>query len=149
LPHWRLRGATYFVTWRLHQLQLRLTPEERSLVVSALRYFDGMRFTLIAFVVMDDHVHVVVQPMEEHRLEMIVHSWKSFTARSLQRQFGRKGRVWQDEYFDRIVRNDAELLATVEYVAHNPSERWPELTAYPWLGFQTWEAGTEARPTEK
>ena len=61
-----------------------------------------------AYVVMNDHVHVLVQPSSDHRLEEILHSWKSFTANQLRQASGRRGTVWQDEYFDRVIRNGVE-----------------------------------------
>jgi hypothetical protein len=53
LPHWRLAGATYFVTWRLAGGQSELSAEERSLVTRCLRHFDQKRYDLLAYVVMD------------------------------------------------------------------------------------------------
>jgi REP element-mobilizing transposase RayT len=80
LPHWRADEAIYFITWRLSKGQPELAPAERELVMSALRHFEGKRYHLDAFVVMNDHVHVLIAAMEPYRLEDIVHSWKSFTA---------------------------------------------------------------------
>jgi len=62
LPHWRLTGSVYFVTWRLAPSQTELTPEERVVTMSALRHFDGNRYELYASVVMHDHVHVLFNP---------------------------------------------------------------------------------------
>ena len=64
----------------------------------------------------DDHVHVLVAPIPANELRSILHSWKSFTARQMQRDHNRIGRVWQDEYFDRIVRDDAELVQRADYI---------------------------------
>jgi putative transposase len=138
LPHWRLDGATYFVTWRLAVEQTDLTPEERSVVVSALHYFDEQRYGLFAFVVMNDHTRVLVAPAPNHQLQDIVHSWKSFTAHTL-RQNGRCVSVWQDEYFDRIVRDELELAEKARYILANPWKRWPACDEYPWV----WAKGIE------
>jgi REP element-mobilizing transposase RayT len=108
-------------------------PEERTVVFTALRHFHGQRYELIAAVVMDDHIHVLVRPEPPYELQRILHSWKSFTANQLQRQFGRVGWIWQAEYYDRIMRSEDELLETVPYLADNPRERWPDLEDYPWL----------------
>jgi REP element-mobilizing transposase RayT len=81
---------------------------------------------------MNDHVHLLVQPKPEWRLEQLVHSWKCFSARALQRERGRTGSIWQDEYFDRIVRDDDELAEKLAYILHNPVKRWPSLGEYPW-----------------
>ncbi len=109
LPHWRAAEAMYFVTWRLAQTQPELSAGERDLVMAALRNFDSQRYDLFGYVVMNDHVHVVVRPATGYHLTKIVESWKSYTANRLQRACGRTGRVWQREYFDRVIRDAQEL----------------------------------------
>lgn len=132
LPHWRLTGAVYFVTWRIHSGQSDLKPAERDLVASGLLHFNAQRYRLYAYVVMNDHVHVLVQPLAGHSLESIVQSWKSFTARVLQKAFGRIGAIWQREYFDRIVRDEDEFWEKVNYMMNNPLKRWPGTQDYVW-----------------
>ena len=134
LPHAREANATYFVTWRIARTQPGLVGAERDIVVEALRHSEGRRYHLLAYVVMDDHVHAVVTPLDGARLQAILHTWKSFTAHRLQRERGRRGRVWQDESFDRIIRNEGELIEKLLYVAGNPRKRWPAVEGYPWLG---------------
>jgi putative transposase len=133
LPHWRLDGATYFVTWRLHRGEAPLSPAERSLLLGVLRRFDGVRCQLHALVVMDDHVHVVVTPMAGWELGQIMHSWKSFSANRLQRTQERVGPVWQADSHDRIIRNTGELAQKIGYVRDNPMRRWPGTSHYPWV----------------
>jgi len=145
LPHWRLSGSVYFVTWRLYPEQPILQSNERELVKSSILHFDGDRYALFAWVVMHNHVHVIVRPLGNYRLQDILRSWKSYSANILQRQFGRQNRVWQDEYFDRIIRDEAEFLEKAQYILNNPLKTWPEVKEYPWVGYK--EAGTEARPT--
>jgi len=127
LPHWRGRDIVYFVTWRVSATRRHLLPPQRAVVAAALQHFDGQRYDLLAFVVMDDHVHVVVGPRCV-RLERIVHSWKSFTAHAIG-----GGRLWQPEYQDRIIRDDTELRRTVRYVLENPGRRWPGARTYPFV----------------
>jgi hypothetical protein len=61
---------------------------------------------------------------------------ESFTANFLQRTTGRPGSVWQDEYFDRIIRDDDELLEKAKYIVDNPWKRWPDIADYAWVGFK-------------
>ncbi|MDP2344311.1 MAG: transposase [Deltaproteobacteria bacterium] len=135
LPHWRVHKAAYFVTWRLHSLQRDLAPAERTAVLNAIKYFEGERYDLIAYVVMNDHVHVLFSPVESRRVQDLIHTWKSFTANALQRT-GRVGSVWQDEYFDRVMRNDEELLEKANYIVANPWKRWPDGADYEWVGIR-------------
>jgi len=132
LPHWRLRGAVYFVTWRLHKNQIDLRPGEQDVIVEALRQFDGQRYELTGYVVMNDHVHVIVWLEDGYSLEGLCHSWKSFTAHELQKGFGRTGSIWQDESFDRIIRNEAEYYGKLLYILNNPRRRRPDLREYKW-----------------
>jgi len=82
---------------------------------------------------MDDQVHALRAPFAPYELQGILHSWKSFTARQMQHQHKRFGRVWQDEYFDRIVRDDQEFVQKLEYIVGNPWKRWPDVDQYPWI----------------
>ncbi|MEO8637184.1 MAG: transposase [Gemmatimonadales bacterium] len=102
-------------------------------MADALRHFDGIRYRMRAWVVMDDHVHCVVTPYPQRKLCHLVHSWKSFTAHRLVVRFSRPPPVWQDESFDRLVRNSSALEAIIAYVVRNPLRRWPELTHYEWV----------------
>ena len=148
LPHWRLEGSVYFITWRLHPSQYELDSEERRIITNAIKHFDVQKYDLLAYVVMHNHVHVLVKLAEKYTLSQVVHSWKSFTANRLQHQFNRRKSVWQDESFDRIVRDEAELLEKAQYIINNPFKVWPDVEEYQWVGGKLIEmAGTEARPT--
>ena len=136
LPHWRLTGSAYFITWRLQEGVALLTPEERGIVVSAIRHFKDKRYELYAYVVMDDHVHVALRPLTGFELHKITHSWKSFTAKQLQDTTGRVGQVWQHESWDRIIREEEELIEKCEYILNNPLKRWPDLKDYQWVGWE-------------
>jgi REP element-mobilizing transposase RayT len=82
---------------------------------------------------MDDHVHVILRLAENRHLHEVVHSWKSFTAHAMTRNRTRNAPVWEDEYWDRIIRNEAEFAEKVVYVLNNPQKRWPDVSDYSWL----------------
>ena len=92
------------------------------IVADALRHFNFKRYVLDAFVVMPNHVHVLVQPTAGHSLADIVHSWKSFTASAINRALDRNGQLWMPESYDHVVRDWRELLAWRQYIAANPEK---------------------------
>ncbi len=102
-------------------------------VQGALRHFDGDRYRLLAWCIMPNHVHVVVEPVASHGLGTIVQSWKSFTAKQANRLLGRTGPFWRKDYFDRYMRDEQHFVRTVDYVERNPvtaglcetPEEWP------------------------
>jgi carbamoylphosphate synthase large subunit/REP element-mobilizing transposase RayT len=93
------------------------------IVATALRHFDTKRYFLDGFVVMPNHVHALLQPTDGFKLSDILHSWKSFTAHEIKRagESG-DGTLWQDESFDRIVRNWEELQKYRSYIVRNPEK---------------------------
>jgi REP element-mobilizing transposase RayT len=133
LPHWRLLGSCYFLTFRLRRRQPSLGFEERTLVQETILARGGLDYALDAHVVMDDHVHALCRPLRNIPLEKILHSWKSVSAFKLQRSMGRRGAIWQREWFDRIVRDEAEWLEKIQYIAGNPLKRWPGCLEYRWV----------------
>ncbi len=179
LPHWRIPGAVYSVTFRLHDslpaevaesyrrmravLQRRIeeamptagkysiecgslfeelselfntiiepalnqgagqchlaNPPIADLVRNAVMHFDGARYDLLAWSVMPNHVHALLQPHEGHDLETILQSWKGFSAKKANELLGQKGTFWQDEYYDHIVRDGEDLRNQVRYILKNP-----------------------------
>ena len=108
-------------------------PRVARTVEDAFLYFDGERYRLHAWVVMPNHVHVLVTPLPEHSLSRIIHSWKSYTAKAANRVLGRSGAFWARDYFDRYARDGQHFAAAVAYIEHNPvkaglcaqREDWP------------------------
>ena len=95
--------------------------EIAELVANALCFFAGTRYRLNAWVVMPNHVHVVLWPMPNHTLSGIVQSWKRFTAREANKLLSRTGQeFWQPEPFDHWIRNDEEYGRCCRYVVNNP-----------------------------
>ena len=95
-------------------------PANASVVADALRHFNGDRYELASFVVMPNHVHVLFRPLEGHALPEIVKSWKGFTSREINKQAGKTGALWQDEYWDRLIRNEQHFFKVAEYIRENP-----------------------------
>lgn len=92
----------------------------RVVVENALRHFDGQRYSLDQFVIMPNHVHVLLQPIPSFSLSSILHSWKSFTANVINKQLGRSAPFWLDENFDHAVRSLSQLNHFRRYIADNP-----------------------------
>ena len=127
-------------------------PEIAQLTEDALRHFDGQRYRLLAWCVMPNHVHALVEPLPPHALAAIVQTWKGFTAYAANRVLGRTGPFWQREYHDRFIRDSAHLNAARTYIEANPVNAKLAATpeAWPWSS-ASWErrlsAGIVAPPS--
>ena len=122
------------------------------IVVGAMQHFDGERYNLFARIVMPNHCHVVLRPFSNHSLERVLESWKKFSARRINAIHGRKGAVWQDEYFDRIVRDTPHLRRVMRYLQKNAGQTNGRREAWVTPGWRGWldpeeaDASGEASP---
>jgi len=91
-----------------------------SIVKNALLYFDGKRYNLGEWVIMPNHVHAIVTPLDNFSVEKITHSWKSYTAHEINNELNRDGIVWQHESYDHIIRNSKQLEFISKYIIENP-----------------------------
>ncbi len=97
------------------------------IVANSLEHFDGNRYELLAWCVMPNHVHVVVQMAEGVELPELMRSWRSFTAREANKLLNRSGDFWQPEYYDHLIRDGDDLTHAVEYAWDNPDQAgWPD-----------------------
>ena len=92
------------------------------IVDNALRHFDRQRLALISSVVMPNHVHALLIQNADHPLEHLLHSWKAFSSRNINRLVGRSGTLWQRSYFDRLVRDEKYFRNCVHYIRRNPEK---------------------------
>jgi putative DNA methylase len=94
-------------------------PKIVALVQENLLHFDGMSYRLLAWTVMPNHVHALIEMMQTP-LSEILHGWKSYTGKAANRLLGRTGDFWQPEYFDRYIRDEEHFGKAVRYIENNP-----------------------------
>jgi len=99
-------------------------PRLAEVMAESLHRFDGQRYRLLAWCIMPNHVHVLIEPTAP--LATIVGSWKSFTGRwalahNQELDLGIQGKtLWIREYWDRYIRDPRHFLNTRHYIEHNP-----------------------------
>ncbi len=92
------------------------------IIADALLCFNNQRYILDKWVVMPNHVHVLVKPLKNYNLTDILHSWKSYTANQINKYAGGKGQLWMHESYDHIVRNREAFEAIRNYIRQNPAK---------------------------
>ena len=123
LPHWHQDGKSYFVTFRSSQGEF--SEDERTMILNACFHFHGERHHTYIATVMPDHVHMILRPLESapnewHQLPDILHSIKSYTAHAINKSRNDSGPLWQDESYDRIIRDADEFDEKANYIFENP-----------------------------
>ena len=105
--------------------------EVRSVVEDSFQHADGKRYDMHAWVVMPNHVHVLLSMAVGESLEKVVGGWKKFTARRINVILGQEGRLWQKNYFDTMIRDWEHMIRAARYLHRNPAKlRQGEFTLY-------------------
>ncbi|HEY1787262.1 MAG TPA: transposase [Verrucomicrobiae bacterium] len=101
-------------------------PEIADLVQNNLWHHDGAKYQLLGWVIMPNHVHVLVE-IWNVPLGDIVKSWKSYTSKGAQRILRGKDSCpfqtfWENDYFDRYLRDDDHYRRIIRYIENNPNK---------------------------
>jgi REP element-mobilizing transposase RayT len=136
LPHYDGHGITQHVVIRLHDA---MPPDEREgddvldrhygscllrdpacarIVAEIL--LSGPSYTLQAWCVMPNHVHVLIHTTAETQLGHIVRAWKGLSRRRINAHLARTGDVWAKDYFDRYIRDQKHFDTNKNYIEMNP-----------------------------
>jgi REP element-mobilizing transposase RayT len=139
LPHIQAGEKPIFITFCTHARWV-LPESVRALVLRHSLHDHGRKYWLHVAVVMPDHVHMILSPYRDvagcaFGLPEILHGIKSASAHAVNKALGRKGRVWQEESFDHILRSSESLAGKAEYICNNPVRKGLVRSAgeWPWL----------------
>jgi REP element-mobilizing transposase RayT len=119
LPHYQKDNRAIFATFATHH-RWHLPESARGIVVESCLHINGTKSAMHGFVVMPDHVHLVFTPLADSKgaisLPEIFQKMKSESSHRINRLLRRRGRVWQDESFDHVLRHEEGIEAKLEYI---------------------------------
>lgn len=95
-------------------------PSVATLVEETILHENGISCDLRAWVIMPNHVHLLLRMMKGHDLAGLMKRIKGVSARKINQLLGRQGTVWQKEYFDRYIRTSEHYAKVFQYVENNP-----------------------------
>ncbi|SKB02817.1 Transposase IS200 like [Prosthecobacter debontii] len=97
-------------------------PNVSEIVAENLQHQNGHPYELEAWVVMPNHVHVLVGVPGRGALKTLCRNWKNYTAKRINQRLNRVGQFWQWESFDHLVRSEASLEKFRRYILDNPGK---------------------------
>jgi len=140
LPHLQHDFKPHFVTFCTLKRSI-LPPLARKIVLDCCIHDHDKKYSLYVTVVMPDQVHLILTPLVNHEareiwsLASIMDAIKGASAHQINRALNRKGRVWQTESFDHVLRSSESRDAKVAYILNNPVRHGlvDLLGEYPWV----------------
>jgi len=124
LPHIQKDYRPIFITFSTdHRWQL--PTKARDIVLEGCLKENGSKFDLHTAVVMPDHAHLLLSPLRNvdgwnFSLPQIMHAIKGVSARRINLLLDRRGPVWQEEFFDHVLRSNDSLTEKADYICQNP-----------------------------
>lgn len=92
----------------------------REIVSDSLFFYDGKQYVLHSFVIMPNHVHILLTPLGTIPVLNSLGKVKSYTANIINNKLEKKGQVWQHGIFDRLIRSADDFTAKWNYILQNP-----------------------------
>lgn len=142
LPHIYLEGYIYYITIVVYdRLPLFIQSSYIIPLYDSLNYYRYQHnFKLLGYVIMPDHLHLLIWPEGESTVGDVMRDFKTFTAKRLIRQaqvennqplltaFVKAGeasqrsphKVWQDDYWDKLVSTKRFIRQKLNYMHRNP-----------------------------
>ncbi|RKU25371.1 hypothetical protein C6497_16045 [Candidatus Poribacteria bacterium] len=117
-----IEGAYYHIVICTHERQKILAIQDvTSIIFDTFDWLEeNNRIVWICIMVMPDHVHSIIKLGQGQTLSKVLHSFKSFTAREINKYLSRIGQLWQKGYTDWGIRTEATLYKTIRYCYENP-----------------------------
>ncbi len=133
LPHYQHDGAPVIINMSTKQ-RWELPPAARDVVFDCILREHNTRAHLFAFVVMPNHVHILLVPgwtekYQRYTLAEIMCGIKGASAHAINKLLVRRGAVWEEEYFDHVLRKSEPVESKVAYICENP-QRAGLVTSY-------------------
>jgi putative transposase len=120
LRRFYVKGQPYFITCVTFERMPCLLDNVDLLRRAIKKTNTALPHDVLAWVVLPDHWHAVIDP-KECTISDIMHRIKlKFVSRYLQKHDLRRGRVWQNRFWDHVVRNERELRKYLDYIHYNP-----------------------------
>jgi REP-associated tyrosine transposase len=107
----------------------------RNTTCELLRTAAGYGFAVVAYCLMPDHLHTLIEGTHaDSNCVKCMAMFKQRSAFNHARKHG--GRLWQEGYFEHVVRNEEDCVGISAYIVANPLRAGlcGELADYPYVG---------------
>ena len=145
----RIRGFNYL---GLHRYSLTICAFQRKEIFTSQKIVAPVlgkirdcagddSFEIIAYCFMPDHLHLLVRGLAESAdLQRFMWRWKQFSGFAHKRATGES--LWQESYFDHVLRDDEETWRAAKYILENPVRRGlvSHFAEYPYCGSDVFSA---------
>jgi REP element-mobilizing transposase RayT len=92
------------------------------IVMEAIQFVRYEKAFVFSFAIMPDHIHLLLVPKTPWTISQVMQSIKGFSSRAINQRRGTRGAIWQQSFYDRVIRDEEQLRSTLAYIHQNPVE---------------------------
>ncbi len=117
-----LSGARYHVTSRVNNREMLLEPDRAKKLFEKVLYRAKKKysFSIEHFTIMNNHIHLILQPQDNESLSRIMQWILSVYALVYNRNTGRSGHFWGERFFSVVLNSLQQYMHAYEYISNNP-----------------------------
>ena len=125
LKRYNLPNHAYFITTKtLNNVPLFANEDVAQLFLSTLfELKDRYQFQLFSFVIMPDHIHLLLVPSAAYTISALMQKIKGLFAKKYREYSGNPGSVWQKSFYDFVIYSEEKLIEKTLYIHQNPVRR--------------------------
>ncbi|MCK4330669.1 transposase [candidate division WOR-3 bacterium] len=116
------KGGFYFITTCCYKKQkIFINNKNVQIFFNSLEWFVNKEFIDLYFcITMPDHVHIVFELVGDKTLSEVIKGLKQFAGRRIKKNLGLTNPIWQEQYYDHLIRRDESLFEIIKYCWYNP-----------------------------
>jgi len=119
-------------------------PNDTDLLVRILKKVKVIHpFSMLAYVFMPDHFHILIRPTGQSNFSQIMHSIKLNFTHAYKQNLNYKGSLilWQKRFWDHIIRDEKDLENHIHYIHYNPVKHGfvNDMGAWKFSSFSIWQ----------
>jgi REP element-mobilizing transposase RayT len=142
LKRFLLPNYCYFITIVVKDRKKLLLDEGiYSIILKDLEFYrEKYDYLLHAYVMMPDHLHLLLSLKELGNVSIIMRDFKSHTAQMINKALNRKGTLWQQGFYDHVIRDERDFVKRINYIHKNPvtSELVEDLEDYKFSSYRNY-----------
>ena len=146
-------GKALFITFNVHEKKLLFrNPKACSFFLHTLRYYKPqLKFQLLGYVVMEDHIHLLMRTPPDIGISPIIQKIKGAFGRKWKMMSRWRGPVWQKSFFNAILHDDFSLKRRLDHIHNHPVERGlsPSRTGYVYSSARVYEGEIDDLLTDR
>jgi len=115
-------NPVYHITSRGNNRQsiLKQAEDKETMLDSLAFYKCRYEFKIYAFVLMDNHFHLILETHKLHNISKVMQGILLSYSNRFRHKYNYVGHVWQGRFLSKVITSEGQIISNVQYIHNNP-----------------------------